>query len=122
MTATANTRSRRLRAGLRSGPVPSIPYGGEDCLSAALVLPVLSEAEGSVAEGTLNQRPTTYKKQILHCVQNDNLRFFLGAPPGRPWFWVLLPKQKNLVVRGRHPAGEKNGRAGTQARPYTQTP
>ncbi len=74
-------------------------FGGEDCLSEAPVLPVLSEAEGSGAEGsgaegTLNQRPTTYKKQILHCVQNDNLRLFLGAPPGRHWFWVLLPKQK----------------------------
>ncbi len=32
------------------------------------------------------------------------------------------PKPHNpppLVVRGRHPAGEKKGRAGTQARPYT---
>ncbi len=119
-------------------------FRGEDCLSAAPVLPVLlvlsvaegsvvegsvvegseaegsgaegsgaegsgaegsgaegsgaegSGAEGSGAEGTLNQRPTTYKKQILHCVQNDNLRFFWGAPPGRHWFWVLLPKQKSL--------------------------
>ena len=26
------------------------------------------------------------------------------ATPGRPWFWVLLPKQKDLVVRGRSPA------------------
>ena len=26
------------------------------------------------------------------------------ATPGRPWFWVLLPKQKDLGVRGRHPA------------------
>ena len=26
------------------------------------------------------------------------------ATPGRPWFWVLLPKQKDLVVRGRNPA------------------
>ena len=26
------------------------------------------------------------------------------APPGRPWFWVLLPKQKDLGVRGRNPA------------------
>ena len=24
--------------------------------------------------------------------------------PGRPWFWVLLPKQKDLGVRGRSPA------------------
>ncbi len=60
------------------------------------VLLVLSVAEGSGAEETLNQRPTTYKKQILHCVQNDNLRFFLGAPPGRHWFLVLLPKQNGL--------------------------
>ncbi len=28
----------------------------------------------------------------------------LGATPGRHWFWVLLPKQKDLVVRGRNPA------------------
>ncbi len=28
----------------------------------------------------------------------------LGATPGREWFWVLLPKQKDLVVRGRNPA------------------
>ena len=26
------------------------------------------------------------------------------ATPGRQWFWVLLPKQKDLGVRGRHPA------------------
>ena len=26
------------------------------------------------------------------------------ATPGCPWFWVLLPKQKDLVVRGRNPA------------------
>ena len=26
------------------------------------------------------------------------------ATPGRPWFWVLLPKQKDLAVRGRNPA------------------
>ena len=26
------------------------------------------------------------------------------ATPGRPWFWVLLPKQKGLGVRGRNPA------------------
>ena len=26
------------------------------------------------------------------------------AAPGRPWFWVLLPKQKDLGVRGRNPA------------------
>ncbi len=25
------------------------------------------------------------------------------ATPGRQWFWVLLPKQKNLVVWGRNP-------------------
>ena len=25
------------------------------------------------------------------------------AAPGRPWFWVLLPKQKDLGVRGRNP-------------------
>ena len=25
------------------------------------------------------------------------------ATPGRQWFWVLLPKQKDLVVRGRNP-------------------
>jgi len=26
---------------------------------------------------------------------------------GRKWFWVLLPKQKNLVARGRNPASNK---------------
>ena len=26
------------------------------------------------------------------------------ATPGCEWFWVLLPKQKDLVVRGRNPA------------------
>ena len=26
------------------------------------------------------------------------------ATPGRQWFWVLLPKQKDLVASGRHPA------------------
>ncbi len=26
------------------------------------------------------------------------------ATPGRQWFWVLLPKQKDLGARGRHPA------------------
>ena len=26
------------------------------------------------------------------------------ATPGRQWFWVLLPKQKDLGVRGRNPA------------------
>ena len=26
------------------------------------------------------------------------------ATPGRPWFWVLLPKQKDLGARGRTPA------------------
>ena len=26
------------------------------------------------------------------------------ATPGRPWFWVLLPKQKDLGARGRNPA------------------
>ena len=26
------------------------------------------------------------------------------ATPGRQWFWVLLPKQKDLAVRGRNPA------------------
>ena len=86
--------SRRLRAGLRPGPVHAIWWRG---LSERSACPERSE-------GTLNQRPTTYKKQILHCVQNDNFRFFLGAPPGRQWFWVLLPKQKDLVVRGRNPA------------------
>ena len=45
-------------SGLGCAPVPQIPYGGEDCLSEALVLPVLpvlpvlSEAEGSEAEGS----------------------------------------------------------------------
>ena len=29
------------------------------------------------------------------------------ATPGRQWFWVLLPKQKDLVARGRNPAREK---------------
>ena len=26
---------------------------------------------------------------------------------GRKWFWVILPKQKNLVARGRNPASNK---------------
>ena len=29
------------------------------------------------------------------------------ATPGRQWFWVLLPKQKDLVVRGRNPAAPR---------------
>ncbi|MGB5054750.1 MAG: hypothetical protein WBO24_10190, partial [Nitrospirales bacterium] len=38
----------------------------------------------------------------------------VGVPPlqigqtGRQWFWVLLPKQKDLVVRGRNPGIEQN--------------
>ncbi len=84
-------------------------FRGEDCLSAA--------SSAAHTTGTGAQAPP------------------LGATPGRPWFWVLLPKQKDLVVwgrnptsllpssgGGRNPAGEKKGRAGTQARPYTQTP
>ena len=78
-------------------PVPSMPFWRRGLSELAL-----NEVNGP-SEGTLNQRPTTYKKQILHCVQNDNLRFFLGATPGRHWFWVLLPKQKGLVVWGRNP-------------------
>ena len=40
--------------------------------------------------------------------RSPNLRHWGKGPrratPGRPWFWVLLPKQKDLVVRGRNPA------------------
>ena len=38
------------------------------------------------------------------------------ATPGRPWFWVLLPKQKDRVVRGRNPANPPPRRAGPQPR------
>ena len=67
--------SRRLRAWLRPGP--AFLFGGEDCLSAA--------SSAAHATGTGAKAP-------------------LGATPGRQWFWGLLPKQKDLVVRGRNPA------------------
>ena len=57
-------------------PVPN-SIGGEDCLSVA-----------SSAALTIRDRGTGTQR----------------AAPGRPWFWVLLPKQKDLAVRGRNPA------------------
>ena len=57
-------------------PVPQILCGGEDCLSEA--------SSAAQATGTGAKAPP-------------------GATPGRQWFWVLLPKQKDLVVRGRNP-------------------
>ena len=46
-----------------------IQYGGEDCLSEASPAALTFRARG---KGTRR------------------------AVPGRPWFWVLLPKQKSL--------------------------
>ena len=54
-----------------------IQYGGEDCLS-----------EASPAALTFRVRGKGTRR----------------AAPGRPWFWVLLPKQKDRGVRGRNPA------------------
>ena len=67
--------ARRLWAWLRPGPETGL--GGEDCLSKA--------SSAALEIGTGAKAPP-------------------WATPGRQWFWVLLPKQKDLVVRGRNPA------------------
>ena len=65
----------RLRA--RQAPRSRIRGGGEDCLS-----------EASSAALTFRDWGKGTRR----------------AAPGRPWFWILLPKQKDLAVRGRTPA------------------
>ena len=43
------------------------------------------------------------------------------ATPGRPWFWVLLPKQKDLGARGRNPAKPSPSACGAET-PQTPRP
>ena len=38
--------------------------------------------------------------------------------PGRQWFWVLLPKQKDLVARGRNPASFPSSRGDETPRAF----
>ena len=57
-------------------PEPRIDPSGEHCLSEASCAAILIRGGGG---GT---------RRAAH---------------GRTWFWVLLPKQKRLVARGRHP-------------------
>ena len=59
-------------------PVPQILCGGEDCLSEA----------SSAAHDNRDRGKGTRR-----------------AAPGRQWFWVLLPKQKDLVGGGETPQG-----------------
>ena len=40
------------------------------------------------------------------------------ATPGRQWFWVLLPKQKDLVARGRNPASFPSSRGDETPRAF----
>ena len=56
------------------------------------------------------------KRQDAHNSNRDWGKGTLRATPGRQWFWVLLPKQKELVVRGRNPAKESSRRAGAKPR------
>ncbi len=84
-------------------------FRGEDCLSAA--------SSAAHTPGTGAQAPPLGGPARAPLVLGP---FAETKGPRR-----VGPKPHNpppLVVRGRHPAGEKKGRAGTQARPYTQTP
>ena len=80
----------RLRAWLRRSP--ELYFGGEDCLS-----------EASSAAQTFRD-----------CGKGTR-----RATPGRPWFWVLLPKQKDLVVWGRNPTLFPPRRAGPKPRKHS---
>ena len=75
-TRAITWRHLRAPAGV-AAPQSRNQLGGEDCLSEA--------SSAAHAIGTGAKAP-------------------LRATPGRPWFWVLLPKQKDLAVRGRNPA------------------
>ena len=77
--------------------VPQTLFGGEDCLSEALVL-------SNAKELTINNRMPTKSRFLVSLGMTTERHLPLGATPGRQWFWVLLPKQKDLVVRGRNPA------------------
>ena len=69
-------------------------------------------------EGTLNQKPSAWESRFL-AMLGMTTEHPPGATPGRPWFWVLLPKQKDLAVRGRNPADLPPRRAGAKPRKYS---
>ena len=88
VAAPSHGAMSRAPAGV-AAPWSRILYGGEDCLSVA-----------SSAALTFRDRGKGTRR----------------ATPGRPWFWVLLPKQKDRVVRGRNPASIPPRRAGPKPR------
>ena len=68
-----------------------MPYGGEDCLSAALVLLVLSVADGSVVEGSVakelsisDRLPT--KNRFFTAFRMTTFGFSWGPRPGATGF------------------------------------
>ncbi len=75
--------SRRLRAWLRHGPENSIEGRG------------LSE-----------------RSEFRSPNKRDRGKGTRRATPGRQWFWVLLPKQKDLGVWGRTPTSFPSSRVG----------
>ena len=103
----------RLRAppgasGRGCAPVPSLPFWrrGLSERSACPACPERSRRKRSRrkrSEGTLNQRPTAYKKQILHCVQNDNIWFFWGPRPGANGFGFFCRNKRTSSCGGETP-------------------
>ncbi len=75
-TRAITWRHLKAPAGV-AAPQSRNQLGGEDCLS-----------EASSAALTFRDRGKGTRR----------------AAPGRQWFWVLLPKQKDFAVRGRNPA------------------
>ena len=80
---------RRLRAWLR--PSPETLVGGEDCLS-----------EASSAAQTFRDRGKGTRR----------------AAPGRQWFWVLLPKQKDLGARRKNPLSSRGAETPQNPPPF----
>ena len=84
-------------------PVPSIPYEGEDCLSAAPVLPVLSGAEGSVAkELSISDRLPT-KNRFFTAFRMTTFGFSWGPRPGATGFGFFCRNKRTSSCGGETP-------------------
>ena len=97
-------------------------------MSAALVLSnakELSIKNRALGKADSFLRQTQDRREILRFAQDKlgmTTECTRRAAPGRPWFWILLPKQKDLAVRGRNPASIPSRRAGATPRKHSLSP
>ena len=105
MTTTANATSRRLRAWRHRSPFSVIPDPdrGSSVLSLSLS-PAPSGVAAPQSRIRCGGRGLFERSEFRSPNKRDWGKGTRRATPGREWFWVLLPKQKDLVVWGRNPA------------------